>query len=226
MLPPAKPFPITAGTAELELLDRRSERTDPAHISASRLRLFEIVEGDVLRRARPGVHLCTARNRAGYDPRLPIFNFAVRQLPTRSSREAILGALVLYNCVFERGSAGLVLVRAMPIPGFDAAGGLSMPATWARVLRSLLERDLELDDGTMLDVVEYSFPATVGHEWKSRAASEIADEVVDDLAVGQTRVNREFDGSPLYIRRASAPRRESLEGATLGAELVAGDPLA
>lgn len=86
------------------------------------------------------------------DPRLAQVN-----LCARSSR-GVVGMASLFNVEELSRSPEVVVVRAMPMPGFPPGTRRHIPQAWGVFSRYILENDLEFVDGTRLEVAELRFP--------------------------------------------------------------------
>ena len=86
------------------------------------------------------------------DPRLPQLNFCAR------SSGRVVGMASLFNVEIIDRSTSVLVVRAMPMPGFPPGARRHIPQAWGVFSRYILENDLEFVDGTRLEVSELRFP--------------------------------------------------------------------
>lgn len=205
-LPRFEPFTIPA--LDLILVDFRSASLEDRR-RANRI-LKRLVAADLLAPNRPGVRLCRVGVPGHCDYSLPTVT-----LCGYSGGRKVVGAFNLYN-IRTREGPGVVQAAAMALPGLAPLGGLTLPATWAVVMRALLARDVLLSDARSFDLVTWDFPEPLEYRWKSGTRDEIADQVVGAVAQDNAETRRGARGElgpekisrPGIVELAPAPSRE------------------
>lgn len=149
------------------------------------------------------------------DPRLDSKQILVREV---GGDGEVLGLFVLYNVVIEQDRTRQLVISSMVMPGCRAAHGFTLRETWSRIMRRILEDDWPMEDGRVLDTIEWRFPTRPGHRWKLKPEElvhdgedegcGVCDRIVTDLS-DHDRTDEE--GVPKKIRRravveATAPR--------------------
>lgn len=142
------------------------------------------------------------------DPRLPQVNLCAR------FEGKVVGMASLINIEKIGNYGGALCVRTIPIPGFLPGNRKHIPEAWGVFSRFILENDLKLADGTLLEVAELRFPDNEDSDSIPRDGNGMAEMWDEILKAGKVLAVTPRDGvTPSWVEAkvwgSSRPGRDS-----------------
>lgn len=130
------------------------------------------------------------------DPRLPRLD-----LVARNPLGHVVGMLSLYNLTTLREEEGVLVVRAMPMPGFPPALFGSIPEGWGVCSRWLLENDIDLADGSVIVVEELFFPEDDDSHSMPENDNGMSEMWAEILSASEVEEPSKREGVPKRVKR-------------------------
>lgn len=128
------------------------------------------------------------------DPRLGSLTLTVQQ-----DDVGFVGLFHLYNVRRELDDDDFLVINASPSPSFTTTRGYLDPDDLGKLMKALLENDLEIEGGfRKLDIIEWRLPTRDSHAWVEKSGGDLTHRALAHLS---THDRTEKGEVPEKIRR-------------------------